>query len=297
MWEAIKKYFWIVYLLFLVLAAYMAAGLTGNLVNMSLEATPQVDLELAASKASTTRALDFFTPILERNIFNSAAVYVDNGEGGDYDSEAEATTLNLALLGTVFWGPETSMAVIEDKNAKSSEVYHVNDTIGDQATIKRIERGKVYLDRQGKEEVLLLEKMDLAAKSSHRGRRGSSRSRGSTGKLLEGIKNVGDGNYQIDANVVEGALEDLGQLMRQARIVPHLRDGKTDGFKIYNIKSNSLFRKIGLKNGDIIHRINGMEVSSPEQGLQVFETLRNERDIAIDITRRGSRESLNYSIR
>ena len=110
------------------------------------------------------------------------------------------------------------------------------------------------------------------------------------------VKEVGEGSFKIDQSFVDQTLSDMGQLMREARIVPHFKDGKTDGFKVFNIKSNSLFKTIGIENGDIIQRVNGMDISGPEQGLQIFETLRNEKDITIDLTRRGRKTTLNYTI-
>ena len=182
---------------------------------------------------------------------------------------------------------ENSLALLQNKANSLVDVYRVGQRVGN-AELVRVGRGFAVLMRNGREERLVLP--DL-------GKAGDSKTAQAGGPAVAGIVNKAPGQYQVDTKVIDDALGNLNQLMTDARMVPHMKDGQTDGFKIYNIKTDSLFRKIGLTNGDVIHRVNGMEVTGPEQGLQVFEALRSERNIAIDITRRGTRQTLNYSIR
>jgi general secretion pathway protein C len=42
-----------------------------------------------------------------------------------------------------------------------------------------------------------------------------------------------------------------------ARVVPAVKNGKPDGFKLYAIRPSSVYSKLGLTNGDTIQSING----------------------------------------
>ena len=41
----------------------------------------------------------------------------------------------------------------------------------------------------------------------------------------------------------------------QARIVPSFKDGVAQGFKLFSIRPDSIYSKIGIQNGDVIKRI------------------------------------------
>ena len=289
LWEAIKKYFWIVHLIFLTLAAALSANIVSAVLHRRLDPTPQVDLAgLSVEREQSTRSRAHYQPVLDRNIWDSAAVAAEEDDLDDI----EQTTLNLKLLGTVdATPPAVSLAIIENNADHQADVYLVGDTIAG-AQIIRIGRGEVVLLRNGNEERLTLPDITTASTAAPRRRQAS---RGGTGS--SGIIRHGNNQFEIDRNVVDEALADMSQLMTQARIVPHMTDGQIDGFKIFNIKSNSLFRRIGLRNGDIIHSVNGMGLSGAEHALRAFEALRSENRIQLDITRRGNRQSMTYTIR
>jgi general secretion pathway protein C len=81
-------------------------------------------------------------------------------------------------------------------------------------------------------------------------------------------------------------------------MVPNLTpDNKTDGFKIFQIRPGSIFEKLGLKDQDIIMRVNSQDLDSFEKATGLFTALRNEKTISIDIVRGGSRLNYTYEIR
>jgi len=116
-------------------------------------------------------------------------------------------------------------------------------------------------------------------------------------RIDEGINKMGDGEFTLSRELVEDAFDNIGSLMRGARIVPKLDKGQIVGIKVFRIKKNSLYKKIGLQNGDIIHRINSVDFKGPEDILKVFTELRSASSINIDITRDNQRQTLNYQVR
>jgi len=107
------------------------------------------------------------------------------------------------------------------------------------------------------------------------------------------IKKTSENSYSINRSELNKLTSDFAGLARQARIVPVKGE---DGFKIYSIKRNSLYKKIGIKNGDIIKSINGIPLTSPDKAMEAYSRLRNANNISLELKRRGQRKSIDYSI-
>jgi general secretion pathway protein C len=82
-----------------------------------------------------------------------------------------------------------------------------------------------------------------------------------------------------------------------ARVVPSMKNGKPDGFKLYAIRPSSAFARLGLANGDTLQSINGFELTSADKALEVYTKLREATSLEVEVTRRGKPVTLKYSIR
>jgi general secretion pathway protein C len=189
---------------------------------------------------------------------------------------------------------ENSFAIIEDHQTRKQELYQVDDMVQDQARVVGISRCKVVVLRSGSEEIIECPEPDAKTK-----RRPSTVSySGSPKKEGEfAIKKMSDSEYVIDEAEVENALGNINQLLTQIRVVPNFKDGQADGFKVFAIKPQSIFAKVGLKNGDIIRKVNDRDITSPDKAFEAFQELRNEKNLTVEISRRGQQQSLSYEIR
>ncbi len=100
----------------------------------------------------------------------------------------------------------------------------------------------------------------------------------------------------LRSDQIESALENVDQLMEQARIRPHIEEGRPAGVSITGIKPNTVFRKMRLRNGDIITGVNGAPIESVEDAMRVFGDLSSASEIQLEIKRRGRTRTLNYKI-
>lgn len=71
------------------------------------------------------------------------------------------------------------------------------------------------------------------------------------------------------------------------RIVPSVGNGRPRGFKVYAIRPCSLPEQLGLRNGDLVVSINGVEPLTPDSLLASFKTLRKAKDFTVRIERQG----------
>jgi len=101
----------------------------------------------------------------------------------------------------------------------------------------------------------------------------------------------------IDETRVESALANVNRLMTQIRVVPQLRGGRNQGWKVFAIRPNSIFAQIGLKNGDVIQSVNGRDLLTPTKAFEAFQELRDANHLEVAIVRRGVQQTLDYEIR
>jgi len=238
--------------------------------------------------------------VLERNLFNSrvSAAAPTQQEQDIKSDDLPESTLPLQLLGTVVNSRGgRSFAIIQDKGTKKQDIYFPEDPVVEGVTLASVDRNKVVLLRNGREEIL--EKTDERVDTPRtRGARPRTAAKAPASRKDDiTVRKVGDNNYVMDRREVEGVLQDFNKLLTQIRVVPHFSNGKPDGFKVFNIRPNSLFMKLGMVNGDIIKRVNGLDITGPEQALQMFQQLRDESRITIDLERFRKNLTLQYEVR
>ena len=108
---------------------------------------------------------------------------------------------------------------------------------------------------------------------------------------------VGAGSFVVDQRALNAALDNIGQAMTDARLLPSMKDGKVEGFRATEVKPQGIFGTIGIKNGDILLRMNDFPIDSPEKAIQSFATLKGQSRIRLDLIRDGQPVTFNYDIR
>lgn len=230
--------------------------------------------------------LSQYRAIVNRDIFNTAPQEA-KPQPQKVDLEAlKETDLKLKLWGTVSRQNGAAYAVIEDTKTRQQNLYRTGDSIQN-ATVKMILREKVVLRVNESDEILTMEEIA----------KGRSRSSGKQSRQATRLP-VSSYTRKITLNraSIENALENIGQLMDQATIRPHIEDGRPAGIAITGIRPNAIFRKMRLRNGDVITGVNGRSIESVEDAISVFEDLTTSSEIKVDIKRRGRNQTLDYKI-
>ena len=81
------------------------------------------------------------------------------------------------------------------------------------------------------------------------------------------------------------------------RAVPYMKDGESLGFRVFNIRPDSIFERMGLKNGDVIQNVNCNELRDPAKALSLLDTVGSASSIKIDLLRNAQPTTLSYAIR
>ena len=82
--------------------------------------------------------------------------------------------------------------------------------------------------------------------------------------------------------------------LRTTRIVPALRDGRIVGVRVYGVRRGEGIARLGIVDGDVIQRVNGLDIASPDRCLEAYARLRQSDEVVVDLVRRGRRLTLRY---
>ncbi|MBI4412373.1 MAG: hypothetical protein HY541_07820 [Deltaproteobacteria bacterium] len=309
---------WLISLVAVVFCSYFLARMTANFIGMQFdtvsgpsspkEGERMVDQLPAVEK--TVMGKDGFKPIVERNIFDSESTGIAEPETAETDEtevdltgEAVPTSLGIKLISTFSvggGGDNRSTCIIDAGGGKGKQdVYTVDDKkqFAPETKIVKILNNRVEFVNKGRLEYVELEDFTkLASLNVPPAPLGETVvSKGEKGEETK-IEQAGEGKFVIDRAEIDAAIANLDKLYTQIRAVPHFKEGKPDGLKLLSVKKDSVFAKLGLKRGDILQKINGMELDI-KKGLEIFNQLKTESDITIDVERGGAKQSLEYEIR
>jgi general secretion pathway protein C len=275
-------------LILVTLGVYFAVSIFYAVVTARLtSSSPEMPVgrsEIPTGPTAVSQLTDYQV-IVERNLFNSGRQALAGapkaGDAGVDVDKLKQTELKLKLWGTTAGQVESAPAAfIEDPKTREHKMFRTGDRVQN-ATVKLILREKVVLSVNGKDEVLIQEEpgviKTVAAGAARRP------------EAEEPFEQV-----VLKEEQVEKAVENLGDLMSQATFRPHLEDGQPAGISITGIKPNAVFRKLRLRNGDVITGVNDQAVASVEDAVKVFGTLSTDAPIQVKIKRRGREETLEY---
>jgi general secretion pathway protein C len=278
-------------LFLLALVAYWSASAVSTAIAAKLTPPPAVAVKPPPAPIALPprRPQTYYATIESRDIFNSTKPLA-----AQPPPEPVMTKCTVKLWGVVVRDGGGSSCVIEDLTTHKQDVVHLGEAVPGCGVVKEVTWDKVLLDRNGQDEIL-----ELATGQGVPGApaRPVSAAAAQQQPSNPHIQLVGDNQYNVDRSEVDSALDNMNQLFTQIRAVPHFDGGKSTGFRLFAIRQNSVFDQLGLKNGDIIQRINGNEIGDPTKALELFGQLRNEHDIAVELLRNKDPVTLKLSIR
>lgn len=260
--------------------------------------------QTARLAAEQRRPLSAYQSIEKRNLFKTedeAQTSAETEPTPEPVAAIEPTTLKLKLWGTVTGDSDRSYAVIEDPRKRMQNLYREGDTVQDNAIVKKILREQVILTVAGKDEMLSMEKVEggqqvARAPSVSAVQRPRQSPRTSPFVAGGGDSSGAAQRYELKRDQIEEAVSNVNQLMRQAKIRPHFRDGKPDGLTLSRIRPDSIFEQLGLKSGDIITGVDGETIESVDDALRFYNSLKSSSNVKIQIRRQGKEQDIEYTI-
>jgi general secretion pathway protein C len=301
MQDLIKRHFWVVGATVVMVCSVFAAKAVSHIAAKYLgdpEHAPHVTPMVAAPTAPKVTKSKDGGGLATRNIFCSEctpAVTVATNP-----NDIQLTSLPLMLLATNVGAlPTESYATIINTENQRQGSFGVGDPIpGASGKVKEIHYKYVDFENNSHIERLVLQGQQApVAPPVAVAEAGSGDGDDLQAAVNSGIKKIDETSYEIDKSLVDKVLANPMGVAKGARVVPAVQNGKPSGFKLYAIRPDSVYSKLGLTNGDQLTAINGMELTTADKALEVYTKLREATQLEVDIQRRGKPMTFKYSIR
>ncbi len=353
--QVFKRYFWVIQAAFVVVSAILLAAAV-NAFAASF-ATPYTIALPEADEEIDIAGVDDSAPRLDLPPYTfgeeqedepvDLCADADCGEGKECDpatgecvdvetEEAQEapvadgrcieSDIAMNLVGTMVSDedPQWSMAILHNPSLDRTQFATVGTTLLTEAEVTRVERNRVFLMRNGREECLRYG--DQSERAQRRNEQlgggasagagndeggGSARpnvavaarpSSGSSGgtfeeRLRDGVQRNNDGSYNIDRGLIQEVANNQRLLEQQApRVVPNYVNGQPRGFRLQGIRSGSMFSQIGIRNGDVIVSVDGTDIDSPQRAAELYDAMIQNNNVEVTVLRRGREQTIRYQV-
>lgn len=309
MQDLVKRYFWVLGAVVVMICSIFAAKATGHILEAQFLGDPAHAPKVTAavpSPSSSTPAKSHHdkdgTQLESRNMFCSDCTPPVATTPTNIDpSSVVNTSLPLVLVATnVAPDAKDSYATVIATDTQKQGAFGVGDKLpGASGGITSIHYKYVEFDNSGHRERLVLVGVTPPPTPVASAETPAPAGDGDElqASIDNGIKKIDDNTYEIDKKLVDQVLANPMAVAKGARVVPAVKNGKPDGFKLYAIRPSSVYAKLGLSNGDTIQSINGFELTTADKALEVYTKLREATSLEMEVTRRGKPVTLKYTIR
>lgn len=276
----------------ILLSTYFLGDVTAFIAQDYLLKEPVVPKTMFGSGDTSRRqTIDDLGAIFSRNLFNSRGIIPGESPGKIGEGPPIKTTLPLNLIGTVILEDELkSLATLEDRSAQMVYPVRVADEIPSKIRVTKVEARRVTFINLGSgrneyvempEELFLVNPI-ITVKSSL--------------PKTGGVEQVSEGKYSVARREIDAALADLPKVLTQARAVPNWENGVFTCYKLFQIAQNSIYDKLGLKNGDCLSEIDGEAILDPGKAFEKLQQLKDKNHVDLKIKRNGKDQGLAYDI-
>lgn len=195
---------------------------------------------------------------------------------------APETALNLTLVGLMADRDERYSRALIAIQGGEEKAYAVGDDITRGVTLQAIFPDRVILSRNGRLETLSLE-----------------RDKPSTGSGLASapVAEVAPATSAAAplAQIRQEILQDPAKASEYVRVQPATVAGQLKGYRIYPGRDRAAFSAAGLRPGDLVTAVNGVQLDDPAKALQLLTDLSQAGQVNLVIERGGQPENISIS--
>lgn len=196
--------------------------------------------------------------------------------------DAPETRLRLELLGVFENTDREKASAIVAEQGKDAELYHPGDKLPGNATLEEVYGDRVILLRLGQREALRLKESELGA---------GAVAQTSTASTYRQPPPAPEPEPEVDQGV---DASDLGQQRNMIISRLGLSPAPQGGYEIGPSAPAQVLDIVGLKPGDVLVSVNGVEVGSEEADVAALQEFQNTGAASIVVQRGEQRFTVNY---
>ncbi|MBE0606042.1 MAG: PDZ domain-containing protein [Deltaproteobacteria bacterium] len=301
-----------VHLAVLGISIVVAAGSLGMTLSRYLSLSSYAPKAAArAAAAPAARAVPASTPELWTNLFapSQGMKLPPRLPAGSAKSVSQGPRSAFVLVGTIVSSsPASRRAILWANGMKEPKAFREKEEVEPGTILSSVERDKAWLTRGGEREMLEIlpvgsktrASLSPPAEAPRRARPVVPQAAGAAPSQGVGdirVERLADNRFAIDEAGVTQLITNINQYMTQVRLIPFFEGNKSAGYRIAAIRPGTTFEQLGFQGGDVLQQVNGLDVSSPEKLYTIFQNLKDEKKVSVNILRQGQKNTLTYEIR
>ncbi len=303
MYASLRRHWWVVTAATVTASAAFAASAVSHVLEAS--AFEERPVSLAPAPVRDARAVAPAAPdkdgaeLVRRNMFCSSCEPDTHEPGRPAPEPGESgiplTTLPLELLATNL-ASRTAWSFATVRNTASSHQgsYWVGDSLPGAGPIRLIGGRSVVFENPASgrlERVALLREGGEGAK---RVAQNGALSRPDS-PFAEQIRKIDETTFEVDRRLVTDLLA-RSDSIKGARVRPVQNADESLGLRFYAVARASLPAALGLRSGDVVSAVNGMEFTSPDRLLEIYSKVRELDRLSVTVQRAGKPVTLAYRV-
>ena len=216
-------------------------------------------------------------------------------------SGSQAPRTAFLLVGTIVSSnPTARRAILWANGMKLPKAFREKEEVEPGAVLSSVERDKVWLTRGGDREMLEILPVGSKARFSPSAAPGAPQAAVASPSQAPGdirVERLADNRFAIDEAGVAQLSGNFNQFMTQIRMVPYFEGNKAAGYRLTAIRPGTTFERLGFQGGDILQQVNGVDLSTPEMISSIFQNLKDQKKVSVNILRQSQKNTLTYEIR
>jgi general secretion pathway protein C len=268
--------------------SFMLASTINQVIKYNI--SPAYTMSLTGSRkissVNVRKNFDDYKIITESGFFKVASA---SDLAGDTTGVAGTGISELTLLGTISGPTSIARAMILKTGEKSPGVfalYKVNNEVTNDVYGNKlvwISDSKVYLEAGGQKVAL-----ELYAK-----------------KIVSPVNPNATGQDQSGqqftqtlsrAEVRQKVFNNMDNALQGLQAGPERVNGQIVGYRLITVRPQNILFRLGARSGDIVKRVNGQVLDSTQKLMSMWETIKNDPKITVDIERQGKNIKYDFNI-
>ncbi len=205
--------------------------------------------------------------------FSSPALAIETGAKG------------IEILGVIASGSEgQGIALVKIDGSPGTKAIRVGEHLDPDTKLTRVNRDFVDLLIKGKESKVRVGESFVPSRFA--------------APVAEGGIEKADGNkVKMTAAYRDLVTKtQLSKVLMQAAAVPYYVQGTLTGFRLWDIDADSVYDRVGFKNGDLITAINGNRLSDVGMAIRMLQGMRNEPRAEFTFMRNGEEQTIELVV-
>ncbi|MBM3382852.1 MAG: PDZ domain-containing protein [Betaproteobacteria bacterium] len=205
---------------------------------------------------------------------------------------AESKSKKLQLVGAIV-SARGGVALVKNRDNNEIKAFKTGDSVFSIGTLLSVDRQQIILVDNDGQMTMVSNKLGGITSRTQPKVIVSNEDK----HIEDGFSRIGT-KIEVDTRYRDRMIrEELPSILMQASSEPVVVNGEITGFRIFQFDQNSIFHKLGLKDGDIVREINGIPLTDVTKTIRFLNGLREESQLQVNVLRNGAPVSLELNVR